>query len=147
MILCICLAVFQSAFIYIIQRGRMKFEFKSRKDVRDSQIQCFLTFFGSLANLRIWQKQQTSCSERCTNEHIHTNLQNFMGILGLPRLRIALIYNSQLTKEEATILIMTAFLWGGRERIIINIFQIWKLRSSKVSRLAQSLFGFFCFFF
>lgn len=125
MILCICLAVFQSAFIYSIQRGRMKFEFKSRKNVRDSQTQCFLTFFRSLAYLSIWQKLQTSYPERCTNEHIHTNLHSFKGILGLPQVKKCSNLQLSIYKWGSYYLIMTASLWGGRVRII-HIFQIWK---------------------
>lgn len=123
MILCICLAVFQSAFMYIIQTGRMEFEFMSRKYVRDSQIDCFLTFFGSFAHLRIWQKLWPSYPERYTYQHINKNSHSLKGILGSPpRIKNC----SNFTNEET---IMTASLWGGRV----------KLRSRNISRLAQSL--------
>lgn len=125
MILCICLAVFQSAFIYIIQRGRMKFEFKSRKDARDFPIQCFLTFFGSLAYLRIWQKLQTSYPEKWTNEQIHSNLHGFKGILWLPQVKKCSNLQFSIYKWGSYYLIITASIWGDRVRVI-HMFQIWK---------------------
>ena len=74
--------------------------------------------------------------------YMWTHTQTFAWFQGdpwtTPRVRTALIRHLTLQMREL-LCIMIASLRGGRVRIITHIFQIWKPRSPKVSRLTRSL--------
>lgn len=102
MILCICLAVFQNTFLYIIQRRRMEFEFKSRKHIRNSQIQGILTFFGSLT---IWKSDHSyeSGTQRVMHLNIGTNICIIIKLVFSSPINNCSICNFHFPKEEAMI--------------------------------------------
>lgn len=72
----------------------MEFEFTSRKDVRDSQIHCSLTFFGSFA---IWESDKSYGPHTQKDIHRNTETKICLVLRGfLDPLHIKDCYNLQL---------------------------------------------------